>query len=201
MSSNPTHEVVGTRGAGFELERTLCRLSAFKAGAILVSFLGHPLHVMTTIPLKFECLSCNTLCSVYPVVADISSPGLMHSSKASPVIVHSIALSAVVVAARIRKRRYGDNMLTSWCLQTDWSWAGALFIFWSWLSGQPGSVSAVCFIRLIFLWEFFILLRIRSTFILDILVKQIVGGWVVLWCVVSHDWSDMLRCWGAITVT
>jgi len=55
MSSNPTHEVVGTRGAGFEFEWTLHGLIALEAGAILVSFLGHSLHVMATIPLECEC--------------------------------------------------------------------------------------------------------------------------------------------------
>ena len=66
-----------------------------------------------------------------------SSPGWMHASKASPVIVHSMVWSAVAEVARMTRRKRPDNMLTCWCPQTDWTWAVGLFIQGSWQGQLP----------------------------------------------------------------
>merc|ERR1719166_595049 len=54
VSSNPTHEVVSTRGAGFEVKRTCHCLVALEARTLLVSLLWDPLNIVSAGPLECQ---------------------------------------------------------------------------------------------------------------------------------------------------
>ena len=94
-------------------------------------------------------------------------------------------------------RQHVDQLVSADWLELGWS---SLYILELTVRATR-QCQCCCSIRLIFPSPFFILIKLKSTFVLDILVKQIVGGWVVLCWVVSHAGSDMLRCWAALTVT